>query len=332
MSINDHDDQQGPHITNMDLRHIVNSLMKRAREETGDDKMCPQDIQVSWQQNSLESIMENQMIPLSSIRLEVQRDPRSQYGVRKTLHYTLCWLHDEGPGKYPRVIEEGPHGDVPLEESVSTFLLAQLCNRNLIPLHPAQISNGSRPFEFSMPLEKLESQDDLLQCLQAATEATQAIVPDGLTVGQCLRRYEDEASTVPRPFEDIVAQFYTHLAAERAKHGKITLYCKFFDGLPLSEAESHSARKQYLEETLSRCGYLQVHRLRFQLPPMHLRRRQIASLVGSRCEIFRIKSRRELNGKRCSVKAYVPKDDRYVVRIDNTKEKIKLRSYNLKKA
>ena len=115
------DDEQPPYITSMDLRHIINSLMLRAREEMGHNKLCPQDIQVvtqmCWQQNSLESIMENQMIPLSSLHFEVQRDPRSQDGIRKTLHYTLCWLHDEGPGVYPRVIEEGPYGEVNLEES-----------------------------------------------------------------------------------------------------------------------------------------------------------------------------------------------------------------------
>lgn len=134
--------------------------------------------------------MENHLIALSSIRLNVQSNEDTN-ATRKTLHYTLNWLNEHGPGIYHREYEEGPYGNVPTHKSLLTWLLlhiqknrGSLSENNLV-----DIFTRARPFDFADSRLVLESPNDLLQCLLKAERAAQDLVPPGMTVGQCIRRY-----------------------------------------------------------------------------------------------------------------------------------------------
>lgn len=136
-------------------------------------------------------------------------------------------------------------------------------------------------------------------------------------------------STHPRPYQEVVTRFYTQLGTERASLDKLPLYCKIDRNMPTPQAESHQDRQRLLERTLSRCGYRRVDELAFQLPPTFVRQSSIQALVGFECQIFQ--TRTEKDGQTCVVEKYVPKSDRFIVRLDGNNERFKAKSFNLKR-
>ncbi|KAL3906463.1 MAG: hypothetical protein SGILL_009261, partial [Bacillariaceae sp.] len=54
-------------------------------------------------------------------------------------------------------------------------------------------------------------------------------------------------------------------------------------------------------------------------------------LGGRRCEIFGLQGRKDLNGRACVTTKYVPKNDRYEVKVEHTDEEVAIRSKNLKR-